>query len=189
ARHAQSAIDAGVVVLRHAGNVARLHEGDQLVASDVEEDVAQRAAFLDAQGVFDDRLEAQHVLVEGARLVEVEGREADMGEALVGHEDLLAWLQGTLFCLSICASVRLLSRRRHPTPGCRIPAFVQPSGVGPTETVIGGYAVPRMQKWTEAPAISAASSCGVGVQGVVMQGVPGPFTVQCTSSSRTGRPS
>jgi hypothetical protein len=70
---------------RHAGHVARFHEGQQLVAPDVEEDMPQAAAFGDAQGVGDDGLEAQDVLVEGPRLVEVEGREADVGKALVAH--------------------------------------------------------------------------------------------------------
>jgi len=75
--------------VRHARHVVRLHEGNQLVAPDIEENVTQRAAFLDTQGVGNDCLEAQHVLVEGPSLVEVESRETDVRKAFVGHGIML----------------------------------------------------------------------------------------------------
>jgi hypothetical protein len=42
-------------------------------------------AFLDRYRVGDNRLETQHALVKRARLVEIEGREADMRKSLVFH--------------------------------------------------------------------------------------------------------
>ena len=73
--------------------------------------MAQVAAFGDAQGVVDDGLEAQHVLVEIARLVEVERGQADMGKAFVAHGGFLLtrWRR--------TAMVRRFGRRDKGTPG------------------------------------------------------------------------
>src|SRR5262249_42489058 len=56
------------------------------VTSRVEEDVPDPSAFLHADDVAADSLEAERVLVEISGLVEVVGREPDVREALVGHD-------------------------------------------------------------------------------------------------------
>src|SRR2546422_5911229 len=45
----------------------RFHEGDELIAPGVEEDVADLPAFLDPEGVAAHRLELQDILVEVTR--------------------------------------------------------------------------------------------------------------------------
>jgi len=89
-RHPEAAIDPRVVGRGDARHPPCLHEGEQLVAPGVEEDVPDLAALLHLQDVAADRLEAQHVLVEVPGPVQVERGEAHVGEALVGHRVLLA---------------------------------------------------------------------------------------------------
>ena len=84
-RHAEPAIDSRVVVGRDAGHPPRFHEGEKLIAAGVEEDVADLAPFLDLEDDAAERLELQDVLVEVARAVEIQRREADVREALVRH--------------------------------------------------------------------------------------------------------
>ncbi|MFL5284219.1 MAG: hypothetical protein ACJ8AW_25315 [Rhodopila sp.] len=69
-RNTRCASDTGVKIHRYARNPIRLHEDDQLIASDIEEQVADAAAFPDPDRVGDDRPEARDVLMEGAGLVE-----------------------------------------------------------------------------------------------------------------------
>src|SRR5262249_15477958 len=85
ARHAEAAGDAGVVLRGNARHPARLHEGDELIAAGVEEDVTQAAALADPDRIATHRREAEDALVELPRLVEIERGETDVGEALVGH--------------------------------------------------------------------------------------------------------
>ena len=84
---AEPAVDARVVLRRHAGHAARLHERDQLSVAGVEEDVADPPALLHLHDVAADRLEAEDPLVEGSRGIEVERREPDVGERPARHRD------------------------------------------------------------------------------------------------------
>src|SRR2546422_131894 len=84
-RHPEPVVDPGVVVRRYARHAPRFHEGDELIAPGVEEDVADLPAFLDPEGVATHRLELQDVLVEVTRPVEIQCREADVREPLVRH--------------------------------------------------------------------------------------------------------
>src|SRR6185369_14383990 len=84
-RRAESAIDPGVVFHRNSGNPARFHEGQQLIAPGVKENMADSAAFLDFDRVGDHHFETENFLVELARLVEVERGKPDVGEPFVGH--------------------------------------------------------------------------------------------------------
>src|SRR6185295_12701490 len=77
--------DARVVLRGDPRHPAGLHEGEELVAAGVEEDVADLAPLLDLENVAADRLEPEDALVEVARPVQVERREADVGEASGGH--------------------------------------------------------------------------------------------------------
>src|SRR5215472_69985 len=85
ARHAKTAIDAGVVFGRNAWNSACLHEGEQLIATGIEEDVANLAALLHRDCVAAYWFEAEHPLVKLARLVEVQGGEPDVRKSLMRH--------------------------------------------------------------------------------------------------------
>src|SRR5213594_469420 len=78
-------VDPGVVLRRYARHAPRFHEGNELIAPGVEEDVADLPAFLDPEGVAAHRLELQDVLVEVTRPVEIQCREADVREPLVRH--------------------------------------------------------------------------------------------------------
>ena len=82
---AQAPVDAGVEVIRQAGDVVGLHEGNELVTANVYECVADVASLSDFDGVAAHHLEAKDVLVEIHRCVEVVGGEADVRESLVGH--------------------------------------------------------------------------------------------------------
>src|SRR5262249_10263972 len=84
-RNAQPAINAGIVVRRHARYVARFHERQKLIASDVEEDMSQPTTLADERRVGNRRLEAENVLVEGTCPVEIESSEPDMGKTVVAH--------------------------------------------------------------------------------------------------------
>src|SRR5208283_964635 len=91
ARHAEAAVDACVVFGGDARDSARLHERDQLVAPGIEEDVTDLAAFADRNGVGSDRLEAEDVHIEVPRLVQIQGRQADVRETLGSHTSHLLW--------------------------------------------------------------------------------------------------
>jgi hypothetical protein len=77
-RDAEPAVDAGVVLDWHPRDAARLHEGDQLPATGVEEDVADAAALLELEDVAAHRRESEDVLVERARLVEIQRGQSDV---------------------------------------------------------------------------------------------------------------
>src|SRR4029077_19480577 len=91
-RNTEPAVDARIVIRRHARNVVRFHKGDELIVPDIEKDVAKVPAFLDVDGVGDDRLEPQNALVKRAGLVEIARRETDVGKSSVTH-----------FCYSSCS--------------------------------------------------------------------------------------
>src|SRR6516165_700714 len=84
-RNPKAAIYARVVFRRQAGNSARFHEGDELVAARVEEHVPDTPALLDLKRVSDYRFEPQHALVKLAGLVEVKCRKANVGKSFVTH--------------------------------------------------------------------------------------------------------
>src|SRR5262249_3579480 len=85
-RNAEPAIDAGIVVRGHIGNSLRFQKGDQLIAPDIKKEVSKAPAFFDLYRVGDDRLKAQNVLVKLARLVEIEGRQTNVGNSSVTHD-------------------------------------------------------------------------------------------------------
>src|SRR5258708_30603437 len=85
-RRAEAAIDAGVVLDRNSRNPAWLHEGQQLIAAGIKEDVADGSAFLDLDRVGDHHLEAQHLLVKLTGPVQVKCGKADMGESFMTHD-------------------------------------------------------------------------------------------------------
>src|SRR5262249_28432694 len=85
ARHPEPTVDSRVVPCRYAGHSTRLHEGDELVAPGVEEDMADLPTFLDRDGVAAHRFESEDALVEVTSLVEIQRRQTDMREPLVGH--------------------------------------------------------------------------------------------------------
>src|SRR5258705_12804896 len=75
-----------VVLGRDSRHATCLHEGHQLVVSGIEEDVTDLSAFLDLEDVAAHRLEPEDALVEVARPVQVQGREADVREPSGGHD-------------------------------------------------------------------------------------------------------
>src|SRR5215831_9467747 len=83
--HPQAAIDARVVFCRNTWNSACLHEGQQLIATGIKEDVANLAALFDRYRVTSHRLETEHALIELAGLVEVQRGETDVRKSLVRH--------------------------------------------------------------------------------------------------------
>jgi hypothetical protein len=76
--NAQSAVDASVELDRNAWDPSRLHEGDKLVATDIEKEMPDPSAFLDFDGICDDRLEPENAFVEFSGLVEIESGKADV---------------------------------------------------------------------------------------------------------------
>jgi hypothetical protein len=83
ARNAETAIDTRIVFGRNSRDVAVFHEGEQLVPSGIEEDMANLSAFFHADSVAAHRLEAEHSFVKLASLVEVQSREPDVRESFV----------------------------------------------------------------------------------------------------------
>src|SRR5262252_7928273 len=83
--NAEPAVDARVVLCRHVWNSVWLQKGDELIAPDIEKDVSKVPAFFDLYRVGDDRLEPEDAFVKLAGPVEVESREADVGETFVAH--------------------------------------------------------------------------------------------------------
>src|SRR5882672_10762496 len=81
----ESAVDPRIVACGYVRNSARFQKGDELIAPDIEKDMPQRPAFFDLYRVRDDRLEAQDTLVKCTRLVQIEGRETDVGNSSVTH--------------------------------------------------------------------------------------------------------
>src|SRR4029453_832799 len=81
----EPAVDAGVVLHGDAGQPAGLHEGDQLAAARVEEDVADAAALGELQDVAADGGKAENALVERAGLVQVKRGEPDVRPGACGH--------------------------------------------------------------------------------------------------------
>jgi hypothetical protein len=78
-------IDACVIVCRYAWDSLRFQEGDQLIAPDIEKEVAKPAAFFDRYRVRDDGLESKNAFVKGTGLVEVKRRQANVGKSSVTH--------------------------------------------------------------------------------------------------------
>src|SRR5262245_3118099 len=83
----QSTIDARVVVRRDAWNTVRFHERNQLVAADIEEEMAQAATFFDLDGVGDHQSKAENVLIELTGLLEIQCRKANVRKSLVTHDE------------------------------------------------------------------------------------------------------
>src|SRR5262249_53196108 len=81
----EAAVDARVVFYRHVWNSLRLHKGEQLIAPDIEEQVSNAPAFFDLYRVRDYWLESQNALVELSGLVQVKGRQADVGKSSMTH--------------------------------------------------------------------------------------------------------
>jgi hypothetical protein len=84
-RNAEPSVDARIVFFRDVRNALRFQKGDELIAPDIEKDVSKTPAFLDLYRIGDDRFEAQNSFVKLTGLVEVEGRETDMGKSSMGH--------------------------------------------------------------------------------------------------------
>ena len=70
--HAEPAVDARIVFTRHAGYIARFHEGHQLVVAGIKEDVTDLSPFLYLDRIAHHRLETEQVFVELAGFVKVE---------------------------------------------------------------------------------------------------------------------
>jgi len=83
--NAKALVDARFVLRGNAVNALRLHEGQQLVASDIEEDVADRSAFGDPNQLVDHHLEAQNLLVKRSGRLHVQRRQTDMRKSFVAH--------------------------------------------------------------------------------------------------------
>jgi hypothetical protein len=63
----------------------RFQKGDKLIAPDIKKEVSKATAFFNLYRVGDDRLEAQNALVKLTRLVEIEGRQTNVGNSSVIH--------------------------------------------------------------------------------------------------------
>src|SRR5262245_1894359 len=83
AGHPEPAIDPRIIFCRDPWYPACLHEGKELIASGIKEDVPDLPAFFDLDDVATHRLEAQDVLVEVARLIQIYRSEPAMGNAFV----------------------------------------------------------------------------------------------------------
>jgi hypothetical protein len=81
----EPAVDAGIVFCGHIRNSLRFQKSDKLITSDIEEEVSKTPALFDPYRVGDDRFEAQNAFVKRTGLVEVEGREANVGKSSVSH--------------------------------------------------------------------------------------------------------
>ena len=84
-RYAEPAVDACIVFCRHVRNALWFQKGDELIAPDIEKEVSKASAFFDLYRVGDDRFETQNTLVELTSLVQVKGRETDMGKPSMPH--------------------------------------------------------------------------------------------------------
>ena len=71
-RHAEAAVYARIVLDRNAGDAARLHEREQLIATGVEENMPNRATFLNLDGISNYGFEAQNPFVKRGSLIQVQ---------------------------------------------------------------------------------------------------------------------
>src|ERR1044072_9435962 len=81
----EPSVDARIVFCRYIRNPVRVQKRDKLITRDIEKDVPKTPAFFDRYRVDANLLEAQNTLVKLARLVEVERRQANMGNSSVPH--------------------------------------------------------------------------------------------------------